>query len=60
MADKDTRKSIRFDKEEVEDIEQEMEDNPILHGRSFSNAVRWLVKFALNKLRERGEEQQQD
>lgn len=59
MADKDTRKTIRFEQSEVVEIEQAIEANPELNGRPFSNAVRWLVRLALGLLDRPGQDEQE-
>lgn len=41
------RKTIQFEEDEIEAIEREMESNPSLRGRSFSNAIRWLISLAI-------------
>lgn len=60
MANKEARTSIRLEQDDMDEIKQEMEENPALHGRNLSGAIRWLLKFAIRKLREGRTAEQQE
>lgn len=44
------RMTVQFSKEEVGSIEREIRIKPALQGRTFSDAVRWLIHSTLGQL----------